>query len=134
MKSISNNAELKSAIETLELDRAIRWELLKEQFYVTYESLKPANLILSTLKDVVTSPNLIDNVLGTVMGIGSGYLLKKAVVGASGNIFRKVLGSVLQYGVTNQVSQHSDSIVSIGKLLFQKIFHKKEKVDEEAVD
>jgi hypothetical protein len=61
------------------------------------------------------------------MGLTTGYLSKKLVVGFSGNIIRKLLGSILQLGVTNVVAQHPDSLKSLGQFIFQRIFHKKEK-------
>jgi len=48
--------------------------------------LKPVNLLKSTLKDITSSPYLIDNILGTTIDLATGYLSKKLVVRASGNI------------------------------------------------
>jgi hypothetical protein len=126
MENITSISELKNAIQILENEQAVKMQSLKEQFYLTYKSLKPANLLLSTFKEVVTSPNLIDNILGTVVGLATGYLSKKIVVGASGNILRKLFGSVLQLSVTNTVSQHPDAIKSIGQFIIQNFFRKKE--------
>lgn len=126
MGKISSVAELKDAIELLELEHSVKGKLLKEQFFLTYESLKPVNLLKSALREVSSSPYLIDNILGTALGLTTGYLSKKLVVGASGNLFRKMIGSILQFGVTNIVAQHSDTIKSFGKYIFQYIFHKKE--------
>jgi len=129
MQNITTTLELKNAIQFLEVEQAFKGQELKDQFYITYQSLKPANLILGTLKDIATSPNLIDNLLGTVIGLGTGYLSKKIVVGASGNIFRKLLGSILQVGVTNAVAQHPEGIKSFGQFIFQQIFRKKKSED-----
>jgi hypothetical protein len=126
MQNITNTADLKIAIQLLEAEQAAKGELLKEQFFLTYESLKPANLFKSTLSEVASSPFLIDNIINTGIGLASGYLSKKIVVGASAGIFRKVIGSFLQLGVTNAVSQHPDSIKSIGQFIFQQLFRKKE--------
>jgi hypothetical protein len=126
MQNISPGERLKNAIQLLEVEQAINGQLLKEQFHLTYESLKPINIIRSTLKDVASSPYLIDNIVGSAMGLATGYISRKIVVGASGNIFRKALGSVLQFGITNIVSQHPDAIKSVGQYIFHHIFHKKE--------
>ena len=129
MDNITSISELKNAIQLLEVEQAAKGELLKEQFYITYESLKPANLLLNTIKEVATSPNLIDNILGTVAGLATGYISKKIIVGASGNILRKFFGSILQLGVTNTVAQHPDAIKSIGQFLFQYLLRKKEETN-----
>jgi hypothetical protein len=103
----------------------LKGQLLKEQLYSTYESLKPVHLIKSTLKDLASSPYLTDNILATAIGLATGFLSKKIFVGSSGNLFRKLLGSFLQAGITNTVSQHPDTIKSFGQLIFQYFFHKR---------
>jgi hypothetical protein len=68
----------------------------------------------------------MDSILGTATGLATGYLSRKIMmIGASGNLFRKLLGSVMQLGVTNVVSQNPDKIKSIGQYIFQHILRKK---------
>jgi hypothetical protein len=126
MQNITSIDGLKNAIQLLEEEQAIKGQLLKEQFYLTYESLKPVNLLNSTLNDISSSPYLIDNILGTAIGLVTGYLSKKIFIGTSGNIFRKLIGSIMQYSVTNVVAKHPDTIKSIGQFIFQHILRKKE--------
>src|SRR5664279_1237117 len=104
MQNISSSAALKDAIQLLEVEQEIKGQLLKEQLYITYESLKPLNLLKHALKEISSSPYLIDNISGSAMGLLSGFLSKKIFVGASGNLIRKLIGSVLQFGITNAVS------------------------------
>lgn len=125
MQNINSTAELKNAIELLEVEHALKGSLLKEQFYLTYESLKPINVLKRTLKELTSSAYLIDNIPGTIMGLASGYLSKKLFTGGSGNIFRKLLGSLLQFGVTNVVAKNSESIKSTGLTIFQHFLQKK---------
>lgn len=131
MQEINTQADLRTAILQLEFEQAEKGKVLKEQFMLTSDSMKPLNLIKGTLKDITSAPFLIDNLLGTVVGLSTGYLSNKIVVGASGNIIRKLLGSVLGFGVSSVVAQHTDNIKSIGHLIFRKIFHKKEPVSAE---
>ena len=126
METIHSIAGLKNAILLLEAEQTVKGIVLKEQFKLTYESLKPINILKNTLKEVSSTPLLIDNILGSVVGLATGYLSKKIVVGASGNIFRNMLGSILQFGVTNVVSKHPEGIKSIGQSIFQLLFRKKE--------
>ena len=118
--------ELKNVIQLLEVQQVMEGQLLKEQFYRTYETLKPVNLLRSTISEVVSSPFLIDNIIGTAISLASGYVSKKIVVGASGNFFRKLLGVITQLGVTNSVAQHPGTIKSIGQFLYQHLLRKKE--------
>ena len=127
MENITTAIELKNAIQRLEVEKALSGQLLKEQFYFAYESVKPVNLIRNTLYEVFSSPHLIDNIIGMAVGMATGYLSRIAVVGVSGNLIKKLFGSVLQLGVTNTVAQHPDKIKSIGQYIFQHILPKKEK-------
>ena len=125
MQKISSTAELKNSIQLLEVDQAIKEQVFKEQFYITYESLKPFNLLKSTLKDISSSPNLIDNILNTSIGLATGFLSRKMFMGTSGNVVRKLIGSFLQLGVTNVVTKHSGTIKSFGQAIFHQFRRKR---------
>lgn len=125
MQNRSSTAVLNDTIQLLEVEQEIELGLLKEKFQLTYESLKPANLLKSAIQDVVLSPYLIDNIIGAAVGLATGYLSKKIVVGTSGNIIRKFFGFLMQLGVTNTVAQHPDSIKSIGQFIYQHFLRNK---------
>ena len=130
MQNITSTAGLKNAIQLLEVEQAIKGELMKEQFLQICENLKPINLLKSTFRNITSSSNLIDNVLGTTVGLATGFLSKKIVIGTSGNIFRKIFGSMVQSGVSSFVSNHPEAIKSIGQFIFQQIFRKKDRRPE----
>ena len=109
----------------MEIEQAILGQQLKEQFFITYESFKPANLLRNTLREAISSPHLINDILGTAVGLATGFVSKKIVIGASGNLIRRLLGSITQLGVTTVVAQHPDTIKSIGQFIFQHIFRNK---------
>jgi len=127
MQSITTSNELKNAIQILEFDQQIREQQLKEQVYLTIESLKPVNLIKSTLHKVVSSPYLINSLLGVTMGLTSGYMSKKIVLGKSVNVIRKLFGTLLQFGITNVVAQNSKSIKTFGQSIYQYFQHRKKR-------
>ena len=124
MENITSAAELKNAIAQLEFEQSIQGNILKDQVFITYESLKPVSLIKSTLNDITSSPYLMDNMLGSVMGLLSGFVSKKLAVGTSHNIFRKVVGTVLQFGVTNVVAQHPEVLKTLGRYVIHQIVPK----------
>jgi hypothetical protein len=126
MQNITSVDELKNAIQLLEVEQGIKGERLKEQFYITYESLRPVNLLRNALKDIFSSPHLAENISGTAMGAASGFLIKKLFIGKSGNPFRNLLGSLVQLGISNIVTQNADFIKSAGQSVFQRLFRKKE--------
>jgi len=126
MQNITSTAGLKNAIQLLEVEQAIRGELVKEQFLLICESLKPINILKSTFKDITSSSSLLDNILGTTVGLATGFISKKIVVGTSGNIFKKIFGSMVQSGVSSFVAKHPEAIKSVGQFVFQHIFRNKE--------
>jgi hypothetical protein len=126
METITSIAGLKKAIELVEAEQAVKLQQLKEQFHPAYERLKPANLFKTSLGDIVSSPYLIDNLIGTALGVATGYFSKRMIVGASVGGVRKILGAIIQFGVTNVVTQHADTLKSYSRYVLHHIFHKKE--------
>ena len=122
MQNITSVSGLKNAIQVLEVEQGIKGRLLKEQISITYESLKPANLLRNTMKDLFSSQYLMENISGTAMGAASGFLIKKIFIGKSANKFRKIIGAILQFGITNFITQNSDQIRSFGRTIFQYFF------------
>jgi hypothetical protein len=110
MQKISSVEGLRNAIQLLEAEQNIKGELLKKQVMIAYESLRPVNLIKSTLKDLFSSSFEGENISGIAAGLTGGFLLKKLFVGRSGNPFKKLIGSMLQLGITNIIAQNSNLI------------------------
>jgi len=129
MEKITSVEELKKAILLLEIKQANEAVQLKEQLLVTYESLKPINLIKKIFTDITSSPDLKKDLLGTTLSLAAGYLSKKAAVGSTHNPIKQLLGTLLQLGVTNIVSKNSDGIKIIGMKILNSFFHKKETND-----
>jgi len=127
MENINSAAELKLAIQSKQFEHNIQGQLLKEELSIAFESLKPISLIKNTVSEITSSPYLIQNMLGAITGLVSGYVSKKIAVGTSHNVFRKVMGSVLQFTVTNLVAQHPEMLKNLGQLIIEKIFHKTDK-------
>jgi hypothetical protein len=130
MQNINSAAEMKIAIQQVELKHSIQGQIIKEEFFLTIESLKPANIIKNTLSDIATSPYLIDNVLSTTMAMVTGYLSKKIAVGSSDSPFRKAMGAVLQFGVTNIMAQHPEMFKTVGNFLMKMMIHKDKNLNE----
>ncbi len=125
MSKITTTAELKEAISLLEIQQKAEGALLKEEFKITYESLRPANLIGNTIKELTTLPDLKGDLLTTALSLATGYLSKKAAVGNTTNPLKQLLGTFLQMGVTSLVSKNSDTIKSIGSEILSRILSPK---------
>ena len=121
---------LKESIRLLELKQQEEGKILKEQLKITYESLKPVNLIKSSLKEITTSVEIKNDLLGAIMSILSGYFAKRMVAGSNSNVFIKVLGALLQFGVTGLIAKNADAIRSFLSTLIDKMVHPAEETPE----
>ncbi|HEY0030150.1 MAG TPA: hypothetical protein VGC65_05285 [Bacteroidia bacterium] len=130
MKKITTVEELKASILLLETKQANEGLLLKAQFKITYENLRPVNLIKNTISDLVNGPDLKANLLTTTLSMAAGYLSKKAVIGSTHNPLKQVFGSLLQMGVTSLVSKNSDGIKSVMMQLLNSFTNKKDRASE----
>ena len=108
MKNKNIRADLKDRIRLLEEKQTEELTILREQFYETYESLKPVNLIKKAFHDIVGSTELKNDLLSSVVGLIVGYISKKIVIGSSDNIFKKILGSILEFVVANFVRNKAE--------------------------
>jgi hypothetical protein len=128
MEKIASTSELKEAIQQLEYQQAMQLELLKDQFHSLVESLKPVNVIRSTISDLAKSPDLLREIVNTTIGLSAGSLTRKIFARAyKANPIKKFLvGNLLQFGITHLITKHPDAIRMVtGKLA--SIFKRKER-------
>jgi hypothetical protein len=97
MQKIKNVTELKSAIQQLEYRSRNELVLLKRELFNTYESLKPINIIKSTLKEFYLAPDLKATILKTVINIATGFVARKIFINKRPNIITKLLGLGYNY-------------------------------------
>ena len=125
MQKIASAAELKNAIQLLEVEQVEKEKLLKEHLYTTFESFKPVNLIANTLNDIKKSPYLIENILGAAVGLLTGFYSNKLIFNPRGNKLKKLIGVILQFGVTNLVARNQGTIRSFGQVIFKHLASRK---------
>jgi len=101
---------LKESIRLMEIRQEKEGKILKEQFRITYESLKPVNLIKNSLKELAASVEIKNSIFETVFSILSGYLTQKFIVNSKSSILKKILGVALQFGITNLVSNNAEEV------------------------
>ena len=119
---INTSADLKVAIKRLEQQSELQKEIVVEQFHKTYESLKPINLLKSSLNKVVRAPGVVENIINATLGLGAGVFSKKLLIGKSTGILKKLLGAAVEFGVAGLISKNSGSLKSGGINLLSKIF------------
>ncbi len=118
MQKIITETDLRVAILQLESKQTEERILMKEQFLLTVETLKPINLIKSTLMEAAGSGDLQDNMLNSTIGMSAGYISKILFQGASGGPVKKILGTALMFGIKNLVAHNPELVKSIGSGFF----------------
>jgi hypothetical protein len=118
MHNIVTESDLRNAILVLESKQAGEKVMLKQQLQATYESVKPINLIRSTLMEAAQSPDMKDNLVNSTIGISAGYLTKVLFQGFSGGPIRKILGTAIMFGIKNLVAHNPEAVSRGGKVLF----------------
>lgn len=113
MEKITSITELRKAILQLEIKQSEDKLLLKEQFRISYESMKPVNVFKNSIKDLISSTDLINNLFSASLGLAAGYLTKKAAVGSSHNPLKQIMGVFLQLGVSSVVTKNASGIKSV---------------------
>ncbi len=125
---INNAADLRAAILELE-DRKLRdKQQLVENFHAFTESLSPVNLIKSTFNKVKETPGISGTVLKAAVGLGVGILSKRLLIGKSGGLVKRMLGSALEMGVMGVVAKNTGTLQSKGVRLIKSLFGSKIKV------
>ncbi len=124
MKRITNVAELKERIFELEIAKESEKRELKARLHELRESLRPANLARKAVKEVTSSRNVQGKVLGAILGLAAGFLVKKFVFRSSSNPLKRMAGNLIQMGITGAVSRNSDSMKSFGAGVLQRLFNR----------
>ena len=118
---------LRESIRLLEIQQAEEGKILKEQFKATYESLKLVNLVKSSLKELTESVEIKNNLFESIVSIVTGYLTKKLMISSSSNPFKKILGALIQLGVTNLVAKNAETIRIYITEFIDRFLHPEEK-------
>lgn len=110
MQVIKNDQSLAEAIRVMENQQRAELSLLKAHFEFTIDNLNPVNIVkekisevVSSIGDTVTSESFKSKALKIGVGLASGFLTKKLVVGSSGGFFKKLLGMGVQAAVSGLV-------------------------------
>ena len=110
MKKKTGRDELAEAISLLKNKQELELQILRNQFKLAYESIKPINLIKNTLHQIATSSEIRNNLLNNVVGLATGFVAKKLLLGATHNPVKKILGTIFQFAVANMVANRSEQI------------------------
>jgi hypothetical protein len=125
-KTITNSEELAEAIAALELKAAAQKRDLEETFTAVSENLKPLNLVKSGFRSVFSGEHKGD-LLNAVIGLGSGLLSRKLLLGKTNGFVGKTIGKAIQWGMAGLVSQHAEKIKEKAGGIIDRLFKHKAK-------
>jgi hypothetical protein len=106
----SGAEDLATKIAELELQQIQQLDDLKMSVTQLGESLKPSTIIRNAMKTVVSTPGLRSTAIDTAISAGAGLLGKKLLFRNSGNIFKRLAGTAVQFIVTNFVRNKMPSV------------------------
>jgi hypothetical protein len=119
--AINNSATLQIEINRLQQQCDEKKEVLHQQFTAVVESFKPANLFKSAVKDIAGTPGIAKTAIETSIAIGAGVLTKKLIVGKSTNVFKRILGGVVEFTVANGIANNAEVIADKGIDMLKKL-------------
>ena len=134
MGKIKSMSDLEDTIQMLERKRDEEVEIMRDVFYLTYESLKPINIIKNLFKESVTPVTVKDNLVNTSVGLGFGYLSKILFQSVVKLPFKKFLGSALMLSVENLVAKNPEVVGSLASFILNAFSKKPEKNIVEEMD
>ena len=124
-KQVTNSNELASAIAELEQKAAAQKRDIRETYAAVSENLKPLNLVKSGVRSVFSRENQGD-LLNGLIGLGTGFLSRKLLVGKKNGVIGKTVGKAVQWGMAGFVSRNAEKIKEKAGVIIDKLF-KKEK-------
>lgn len=118
---INNSTDLENAIALLSIKNKAQTSAIKNQFADVVESLKPARLLKAAVSNIAENPGIAKVAIGTIVAVEAGGLSKKLIIGKSGNIFRRIIGTAVEFAVARSVLGNSAFIAGKGIQLLRKI-------------
>jgi len=125
-KTITNSEELAEAIAALELKAAAQRRDIEETFHAVAEDLQPFNLVKNGLRSVFSSEHK-GELLNALIGLGSGLLSRKLILGKSTGFVGKTVGKAIQWGMAGLISQNAEKIKEKAGGIIDRIFKRKAK-------
>jgi hypothetical protein len=110
MYKINSEKTLAKAIRNMEAQRVLELEILKKHTEFTLQELNPLNIVkknihnsISTIGVTANSFGVKNSLLKTGIGLATGFLTKKLIVGTNAGLLKRLLGSAVQAAVSGFV-------------------------------
>jgi hypothetical protein len=122
-KKPENAQDLSRAISDLEERASRQKKEIEETFLIVSENLKPANLFKNGVRSVLSGSHN-DELVNILIGLGTGFVSRKLLLGKPHGFVGKTVGKALQWGMTGLVSKNAESIKETAGKVIDWIFRK----------
>jgi hypothetical protein len=120
-KKVKNADDLAGAIAELELKATAQKKDLQETFESVSENLTPLNLVKAGVSSVFSAEHR-EGMFNVLIGLGTGILSRRLILGKSTGFVGKTIGKAIQWGMTGLVSKNAEKIKEKAGELIDKIF------------
>ena len=100
MQVIKDNKSLAAAIAQMENIQKSEGHLLKEHFKFTIDSLNPMNIIKEKFNETISAPGLKSELIQGALGLATGFLTNRFLLGPSAGIVKNIAGTLVQKGLS----------------------------------
>lgn len=114
MDKINTEAALQDEILLLETKKAEQAKLLKEEFQVTKEKFKPANMVSNILRQTAASPTLRKSIMNKTADVALVLITNLILRRKSAGILKRTISTAFVFGVKNVVLRNPEVIKKAG--------------------
>src|ERR1700719_5419381 len=104
IRNVKNRDDLALAIAELELKAAVQKKEIQETFVAVSENLRPVNLIKSGVRSVFSGEHK-EELVNVLIGLGTGILSRKLILGKTSGFVGKTVGKAIKWGRAGVVSK-----------------------------
>jgi hypothetical protein len=122
-KQINDTHDLTQAIAELEHRAAFQKKDIQDTFVAVSENLKPMNIVKNGVRSVFSGEHKED-LVNALLGLGTGFLSRKLILGRTSGFVGKTVGKAIQWGMAGLVSKNAEKIKEKAGELIDKIFKK----------
>lgn len=108
-RPVKNSDNLAEVIAELELKASAQKREVHEAWLEVSENLSTGNLLKTGARFLFSSKNK-EELVNILIGLGTGFLSRKLLIGKSRSFLGKTLGKAVQYGMAGVVSQNAEKI------------------------
>ena len=123
--TITNAEELDKAIAELQKQQVEKKTLMVLQFHELQESMRPINLLKSTLNRIAQPGEVRDTLIKAASGIGMGLLTKGLITGKNKGIVSAVVGKTVRVAVAKTVFNNAEVLKAYGTAIYNNLFNHK---------